>query len=371
MKKIFIIVIVIFSVNNLFAKNNKKINVTFINPGISKINNPTGGFWINVSNFMKAAANDLNINLEILYSERNFVKMIKLGEQVVSRKIKPDYLILVNEKAAAKNILIKANNNGIKTFLILNDLTEKQKNFTGKPREKYQNWIGTLIPNNIDAGYKIAQLVVNAALKKNLHNYQMIAISGSRATPASQEREIGLSKLLKKYPYIKKHQLVHGEWNKDIAYHKTLGLLKRYPEVNIIWTANDPMAIGAINACEEVGYQPGENIFIGGLNWSIEACKLIKEKKLVTSVGGHFMVGGWALVILYDYHNKKDFIKNEGAELKIEVFDAIYKGNVNRYLKYFGDQNWSKINFKRFSKKRNPNIKKYNFKLKKILQQFK
>ena len=79
----------------------KKIKVTFINPGISDINNPTGEFWLSVSAFMQAAAENLNIDLEVIYSERNHVLMQQQAMEVASRTAHPDYLIVVNEKLAA------------------------------------------------------------------------------------------------------------------------------------------------------------------------------------------------------------------------------------------------------------------------------
>mgnify|MGYP002750610294 CR=1 FL=1 len=80
--------------SNLFSADFK---VTFINPGVSDISHPTGGFWYNVGSFMRAAAKDLNIELEILYAERNHLKIIEIVQEVANRKEKPDFLIIENE----------------------------------------------------------------------------------------------------------------------------------------------------------------------------------------------------------------------------------------------------------------------------------
>src|SRR5215470_10349387 len=74
------------------AAAEEKIKVTFINPGISDINNPTGGFWLSVSAFMQAAAQELNMDLDVMYSERNHILMQQQAVEVASRKIHPDYL---------------------------------------------------------------------------------------------------------------------------------------------------------------------------------------------------------------------------------------------------------------------------------------
>ena len=83
----------------------EQFKVTFINPGISDINDPTGGFWLSVSAFMSAAAKDLNIDLEILYSERDHVLMQKQAQEVARRKDPPYYLLVVNEKLSAGRMI--------------------------------------------------------------------------------------------------------------------------------------------------------------------------------------------------------------------------------------------------------------------------
>src|SRR4029453_11102755 len=80
------------------ASAEKKIQVTFINPGISDINNPTGEFWLAVSAFMQAAAENLHIDLEVMYSERNHVLMQQQAMEVASRTAHPVYLLVGQHK---------------------------------------------------------------------------------------------------------------------------------------------------------------------------------------------------------------------------------------------------------------------------------
>jgi hypothetical protein len=130
------------------------------------------------------------------------------------------------------------------------------------------------------------------------------------------------------------------------------------------------MAIGAVEAVFDNRKKPGKDIFIGGLNWDIPGLKKIKKGEMVTSIGGHFMTGGWVLVLLHDYHHGKDFAE-EGLQLKQQIFGALHRQNIDRFLKYFGGRNWSIIDYTRFSKVLNPNITRYNFNLEEVLKQFK
>jgi ABC-type sugar transport system substrate-binding protein len=350
----------------------EKITVTFLNPGISDINNPTGEFWLSASAFMQAAAEDLNMDLEIIYSERNHVLMQQQAMEVVGRTEHPDYLIVVNEKLAAGKMVEVADTAGLKTFMINNIFVGEQAQQYGAPRTKYKNWIGALSPDHRWGGYQIAKLIIERALQAGVKakdgKLHVVAIAGDRTTPASVERIEGLQKAVSEYPDVELKQTFYAEWNKNKAYEQTESFLKRYLEIGAIWAANDPIALGAMEGAIAAGKSPGKDVFIGGLNWDKPALDKVKDGSLVTTVGGHFMIGGWALVILYDYHHGRDFAE-EGVQLQPQLFGALHSANINVFLEKLGDRKWNKIDFTKFPKALNPAIKEYDFSLDAILQQ--
>ncbi len=148
------------------------------------------------------------------------------------------------------------------------------------------------------------------------------------------------------------------------------GALNRYPQTEAIWAANDPMAIEAVEAIINAGKNPGKDIFVAGLNWDAPALKRVKNGEMVASVGGHFITGGWVLVLLHDYHYGKGFVQ-ETAQLKLEIFSILNRNNIDNYLKHFGNSHWSHIDFSKFSKVLNPTVMKYNFNFDEILLQLK
>lgn len=362
MKKIVLLIFILINFKYVFPN----IKISFINPGKSD-----EVFWTMVTDFMKAAAEDLEINLEVIYAERNFLKQVTIMEEITSRNEKPDYIIIVNEKLIASRLLNISDKIGVKTFMILNELTEEQIKYYGKPRGIHKNWLGTLVPNNIDAGYMIAESIMKKAeLEKN--NLNLLAIAGNRATPASVERVNGLQNFLKKKQEIKHIATVFSEWTKEEAYIRTKNLLFRYDnKIDLIWGVNDLAALGALQAIEEAGLEPSKDVYIGGLNWSNEALRKIQDGDLVSSVGGHFMIGGWALVILKDYHEGIDFFSTEvTSELKVNSFGVLDSSNIQEFSNKFDFSNWSKIDFKKYSKFYNQKIKKYNFDIDQLLEDF-
>lgn len=357
------------------SSSSDRIRVTFINPGISDPNNPTGAFWLSVSAFMQASADSLGMDLEILYSERDHLKMQQQARDVAARASLPDYLIVVNEKQAADEMVKVADKAGIKVFVINNTFTGDQATAMGAAREKYPNWIGSLIPDNQMAGYQIAKGLIDEAIKSGLTSkdgkIHLVAIAGDYSTQASLERNAGLEKAIAEYPNVKLEQYFVGEWSKDKTKEQTKAALERYPETSVIWAANDPMALGALDAVVEAGKKPGKDILIGGLNWDSPALQQIKDGGMVTSMGGHFMTGGWALVLIYDYQHGKDFAVNGKADLRYTIFSVMNSQNVDSYLAEFGDKKWSKIDFTKFSKVLNPSLTDYNFGLEGVFQNIK
>lgn len=338
-------------------------NVLFINPGRSgEI------FWEMVSDFMEAAAKDLDINLTILSAERDHLLMAKLARNAATAKQPPDYMLLVNEKRAAAKILPELPQT-IKVILLNNGLSKDEKNRYGNPRERFPNWLATIVPDHKKAGRDIMRTlntkVVQASDSKLERKIGLLAIGGNKVTLASQMRLEGMLDVLSKNSSTDLYQTVYSEWRQDKAEAQIYGLLRRWPDTQLIWAANDPMALGALAAAERRNYRPGENIHIGGLNWSKEALQKIKTGKIAVSVGGHFMLGGWALVMIHDLHKGKDFL-DLGHEITIPM-SIITRKNVSSYLEKFGDEDWGKINFQKFSRKNKIIKPKYDFSIPSLL----
>ena len=132
----------------------------------------------------------------------------------------------------------------------------------------------------------------------------------------------GLKQAVSENSKAELQQVFIGEWRQDKAREQTKIALARYPQTELIWAANDPMAIGAIEGAIAAKRRPGKDIFIGGLNWDAPALARIKDGSLAVSVGGHFMIGGCALALLYDHHHGRDFA-DEGVEFQAPLFGFV------------------------------------------------
>ena len=351
---LFIIVVVSFFINAKIAFGSEP-SVVFINPG------KTGEvFWDMVSDFMQQAGEQLNIDLTIYTAERDHIKMTQLAQKVANSANAPDYMILVNEKGFVSRVLPSIPES-IKIILLNNGLSKEEQKKYGEPREIFPNWLATVVPDHKKAGLDIMKKLIEKGYQVNQNDFKkelgLIAIGGNKSTIASQLRLAGMREMIRGYNHIRLYQTIYSEWRQDKAHNQIFGLIRRWPNTRFIWAANDPMALGALSAVKLRNYNPGKSVFIGGLNWSNEALEKVANGELVVTVGGHFMLGGWTLVMIYDEYRGKDFV-DLGETITIPM-NIISQNNVLNYLKKFGDQNWEKINFKKFS--RIGAVKEYNY----------
>lgn len=334
-------------------------SVVFLNPGYS--NEP---FWVGYSDFMQAAAADLGMQLRILYGERDPKRLLDTARQVLASPQPPDYLVFVNEMYTGPELLRLFADSPIKLFSLHSTLTPEQQRIVGGTREQYRHWIGSLVPNDQEAGYLMAKALI---AKLDGRPGEMLAFSGVRHTPSATLREEGLRMALAEHPEVRLQQLVYGEWARQRAYEQALALLQRYPAVRLVWSANDEMAFGAMRAAQELGRVPGKDLSFSALNNSEEVLQARMAGRLCVLVGGHFTLGGWAMVLLHDYHAGQDFAARGGKDRVAPLFsllDARQSRRLSRRLQVPGYG----LDFRTFSAVYRPAIKDYGFSIEPLLQ---
>ncbi len=366
-KKIGVLcLVIVFFFSPIYAS--EKIRVTFINPSFSN-----NDFWETTIDFMQAAAEDLGIEVKIYHANMNRYNQTKFARQVANAAKKPDYIVINYVRQQTKIILKIIEQAQIKTIIFNSDIMKEDRDNFGRPREKFKYWIGHIFPNDKQAGYDLANILIHTAQQNKLHGKDgkvgIIGISGKHQSSAAFLRNEGLKQAAIDLQQ-NLHQIVFAKWNRQVAAEMSFLTMKRYPDASVFWTASDLMALGIIEAIQKNGKLPGKQLLTGGVDWMPDALKAIQSGQMTASVGGHFMEGGWVMVMLYDYHHGRDFAKSEGLQMNSKM-GVIYQDNVHDYLKRFGERNWDQIDFQKFSKVHNSNLKKYNFSLEAILNQLK
>jgi ABC-type sugar transport system substrate-binding protein len=329
--------------------------------------NPTGPpeFWRLVSATMRAAGAELGISIEERQTERSFDKAIAVARDFLSQRPLPDYLIATNDVGVGGEIVKLSSAAGVPLILLNNDLDEKQAAEYGEPRTKYRHWLGSIVPDHEGAGHGIAQAILIEAvrIKKN-RPLRLLALAGETDTPAStlrlrgMERAIGVMRNLLGPDSVELVDIRHLDWTAKTAETSVREFLQKGPRIDALWAANDPMALGAITALREAGYQPGTDVVVGGLNWSQAAVERVLKGEMAVTHGGHFLLGAWAMVVLRDYHDGRDFAEEDvRLQFPMGAFDL----PVARRFPEIGKVDWRNVDFTRFSKVRNNAVTRYNF----------
>jgi len=337
---------------HIVAADAKSLDIVFVSPG------KTGEvYWDMVAQTMQAAGRKLDAHVEVLTSERNYRIMQELGFGVVARADKPDFLILSNEESAAVPILEAAEAAGVKTLLLSNTLIGEDAKRLGPPRSKLTTWLGDITTDLQTAGARMANALIATARAEKWQSpdgkIHILGIGGDEITPASIARNAGLKLAVDAAPDVVVDRMLYANWTQSEAEQVTANYLGWAARKEIrpagVWAGNDPMALGALRAITAAGLTPGRNIEVVGLNWSEEALREIRAGRLLLSDGGHFLLGGWSIVLLRDYADGCDFAD---ASPRVEArTSAITRDNLASVGDLIKTRAFDRIDFTRFRAK--------------------
>ena len=343
--------------NSVFASRQPP-HVVFLNPG-EAVERGTGQQWQLVSRFMAVAAKTFDIQLEVLYAERDHLLMLRQAEEVARRTRAPDYVVIVNEKMAARRMLETLSGSPAKVLLIHNDLTPEQRREIGNERQRIPNWIGTVTANAERGGNRLMEYLCQ---RLGQGAAKVIGITGDPNTPVSLERAAGVESFLSTAPNARTCQVVFSDWSYADSDQKTRVLLARYPDANVVWAANDSMALGALNAVKA----RNAHVLVAGMGALPEALTRVADGGLAAMVAGDYFIGAWAMVLLHDYHHGRDFAASGGARQKLDFLSVIDRDNVARFEEAVFLRGHA-LDFGLYSKTVHPHAGPYDFSLSHLL----
>ncbi|MDE1169102.1 MAG: ABC transporter substrate-binding protein [Pseudomonas sp.] len=336
--------------------------VLFLNPG-----HAAEPFWSSYSQFMQVAADQLGMDLTIQYSERVPSLTVDNARAALHSARPPDYLVFVNEQSVGPQILRMAQGTRVKVFMVNNGLTPGQAQLISENQRHYAPLLGSLLTNDEQAGYlMLNQLVAAHGPLAPGQALDLLAFSGVAQTPASILREQGMRRALAEHPQVHLRQRVYGAWDRERAYQQAGQLLKRYPRTALVWSANDEMAFGAMRALQEQGRMPGKDVLFSAVNTSPQTLQARIDGRLSVLFGGHFTLGGWALVLLHDDALGVDFSRHGGRDRSVESLRNLDPATARQLLAH-GVGPGHPIDFNAMSAKGKPVGYRYPFSLDAVL----
>lgn len=304
-------------------------------------------FWRMAGGVMQAAAAQLDMDLEMRWGERERTLIIAHGQALAATR--PDFLVLVNEHRTALPILNAAMATNVPALVAFSGMAPDDTASFGHPRQRHPLFLGSLVADNHGAGRSMGAALIDACRHLpggDAGPVPLIALGGLVATPAGKERSDGLVQAVADAgAQLLDH--VQVNWNRDEAHDRALSLLRRQPRTLGIWCANDDMALGAMAAAAQLGRQPGHDLHLVGMNWQDEALAQVAAGQLLLSMGGHFLLGAWALAWLRDHADGMDFAASGGIEQSLSLA-GLGRDQIAPYLSRFGQDGWRGLDFTRF-----------------------
>lgn len=326
--------------------------VLFVNPSWE-----ADPFFMQVEAVARVAAKQLDFDLTIINGDANrLLQQQKLTEYL--QKHQPDYAIVQPYTGAGVAVMQLLAKYPTKIVTLEHMWLPEEAPSVGRPGEIYPNWLAELYYDNVIASQQMTQALQQACPDAN----QLIGINGMINLETEQRAE-GVFQAMRQRGGVV-HQIVNGKWDRELAASQTSQLLRRYPESRLIWAASDWMALGALDSLKPVA--PGAYC-IGGFDWIPEAQKAIAAGQMQASIGGHFTMAAFALVLIYDdVHGN---LPHPMPDVPLLQLDVLTQHNLAAYQPLLRPGQWQRIDFRRFSRTNNPKQSQYEFSVHSALKQ--
>ncbi|WP_232772416.1 substrate-binding domain-containing protein [Psychromonas sp. Urea-02u-13] len=132
-------------------------------------------------------------------------------------------------------------------------------------RLKSKHWKKYLLSSLIPDNYWVGQQTAKALLEAGNHQAgDVMMISGDKTTPASKQRQAGATDYFNSKVHINLKYELYADWNQALSYQKSHVLIGRSKNLKYIWTANDLMAFGSIEALKELALKKPKEISVLG-----------------------------------------------------------------------------------------------------------
>ncbi len=282
-------------------------------------------FWNNYVAFAKEGAKELGVKLIVLNANNKPDSLPKYIEDLTSRGV--DGMIVVPYWATDKVAL--RNTKRAKIPLMFADTYSDVQ-----PQDpKYPNYIGFIGPSDEDAGYRMANALFEAIQPGANGKKAIGVVDGTPGTSVAIDRAKGLDRALKEHPEVVVAGRVSGNFVRDESQTAFAPVLQAHPEIKGVWAANGGTATGVMTAIQNAGKEPGKDIQVVAMDLNPENVQAVESGKLLYDIGGHWLQGGFALVLMYDHLNGFK-IPADKANMKISLL-PLTKDKVPAFRKLY------------------------------------
>jgi ABC-type sugar transport system substrate-binding protein len=317
------------------AAEDKKL---VIGASVPLLNDPA---WVRIIDYAQFIAKQLDVTLDVVDAQGKEDKQINDIQSLLSKHI--DALLFVPVSAANAPAIIRLANRAKVPAVA----TDRYPGFPAdNPNNPYLTFVG---PDNVECGRKIGEYLISHGAKN------FVGVEGTPGDANNQERTKGMHDAITAHAGegVRMVQELGGLQTEDNGYQLMRNLLSAHPSGTIdgVFCYNDALCVGAYRAIKQAGRD--KEMILGATDLNPQALDLIKAKtNYVYSIGGHWVMVGFATMIAYDYlHGHKplsDFSRIEDVGVDAAGFDKFK----DQYIDHFPS-----FDIKQYMLTFNPNTK--------------
>ncbi len=247
------------------------------------LNNP---FFIDMQAGAESIADSMGVNLLVQAAEREIdvEKEMQIIENLI--QIKVDVICLT--PSGAREIIpaiVKANKANIPIIIVDSRIDSV---LLAEAGGRIESFIGS---DNFDGGRIAGEFIIS-----KLSGAGNVAIlEGIPGHETGDMRLAGFHKALESAPGIMVLSSQTANWERDQGFNVFQNMLQSYPDIRALFSCNDMMALGAIEAIAAAGKT--DDIIVVGFDAVADARQAIREGTLAASVAQHpFEMGKLAIM---------------------------------------------------------------------------
>ncbi len=193
---------------------------------------------------------------------------------------------------------------------------------------EWKSFVVHLSPDDILAGYNTAKTLFELMGGKG----NVCALYGTQGEDSAANRYAGFLKALAEYPGIKLVDMQVASWSQDQAMTFTQTWLSAHDDINAIWSANDTMALGAIEALKLEG--KNGKILVCGCDGIAAAYEAIQAGDMACTIANNgYLLMGYGASYAYQAAKGMTFDK---PVIKTKA-ELITRDNVDKFKAMFID----------------------------------
>lgn len=141
-------------------------------------------------------------------------------------------------------------------------------------------WAGYVGSDFYQEGVSAGEFLLEKVRRENLGELNIVELSGTLGSSPMLQRAQGFRDVIAANPNLHVIDSMSGDFFRPKGRECMQVLLDKYEKIDVLYSHNDAMALGAIEVMEEAGLVPGKDVIIISVDGEQAAVDLLKEGKI-------------------------------------------------------------------------------------------